>query len=91
MYNFSKDYDLLYELIKKGNVVCFVNYDFSRNQTDFVRDICQCKRTKSNDISFISRGHEYGAVNQWEIDKNSTELDLFYAECKSLDVEFIPF
>ena len=92
MYKLSKDYKLLYELIKKSNVVCFVNYDFSRNRTDFVRDICQCKRTKSNDISFVSRGHEYGCVSQWEIElKKCTEYDLFLSECKSLDVEFIPF
>ena len=91
MYNLSKDYKLLYELIQKANVVCFVNYDFRRNGTDFVRDICQCKRRKDNDITFVSRGHEYGGVSDWEIDDIHSEYDLFENECKSLDVEFIPF
>lgn len=92
MYKLSKDYNLLYQLIQTENVVCYVNYDFRRNQTDFVRDICQCKRTKANDITFVSRGHEYGSVSKWEIElEKTTELDLFLSECKSLDVEFIPF
>lgn len=90
MYKLSKDYKLLYELIQKDNVVCFVNYDLRRNNTDFVRDICQCKK-KTREIVFVSRGHEYGSVSDWNIDENHSELDLFLSECKSLDVEFVPF
>ena len=90
MYKLSKDYNLLYQLIETGAIVCFVNYDFTRSRTDFARDVCQCKRTKSNEITFVSRGHEYGSVSKWEIEvEKATELDLFLCECKSLDVAFI--
>lgn len=90
MYKLSKDYKLLYELIQKENVVCFVNYDFRRNNTDFVRDICQCKK-KATEIVFVSRGHEYGSISDWNIDEKHSELDLFVQECQSLNVEFVPF
>jgi len=91
MYQLSKDYQLLYQLIQKQSIVCFVDYDFYRNGKDKARDICQCKITKSKDITFISRGHEYGGVSQWEIElEKTTEYDLFLSECKSLNIEFIP-
>ena len=91
MYKLSKYYNLLYELIQKSNVVCYVNYNFRRNNVDFHRDICQCKKKSQNDIVFVSRGHEYGSVNYWDVDEQNTVFDLFLSECKSLDVEFIPF
>ena len=90
MYKLSKDYNLLYQLIQTNSIVCFVNYDFSRSGSDFARDICQCKRTKSNEIAFVSRGHEYGSVSKWEIEvEKTTELDLFLCQCKLLNVAFI--
>jgi hypothetical protein len=90
MYKLSKDYTLLYQLIQTGNVVCFVNYDYLRNGVDFLRDICQCKK-KKQEIVFVSRGHEYGSVSEWNIDEKYSEFLLFVKECNSLDVEFIPF
>ena len=90
MYKLSKDYKLLYELIQKGNVVCFVDYNFYRDNSKPSRDICQCKK-KAREIVFVSRGHEYGSVSDWNIDEKHSELDLFIKECQSLNVEFVPF
>lgn len=92
MYKLSKDYKLLFDLIQTDSVVCIVDYDFHRNGKNLSRDICRCKKKETIDsISFVSRGHQYGGVEDWMVDENSSLYDLFVQECESLNVEFIPF
>ena len=84
-YNYSKDYDALYEFICAGNeALCLVDY----LQVIEHRDVCKCKREKPFQIFFVSRGHEYGGVYPWYA-VNGFEKDLFIKECNSLNVEWI--
>jgi hypothetical protein len=91
-YTFSKDYELLYELVCKGyEIYCLVDYDIHRTGKDIARDACRCRRLESYHIQFIVRAMEYGGIYPFEKDKGS-EKDLFIENCKISNVEFaIPY
>lgn len=77
MYNLSRDYDKLYELVCKGIIAAgFVDYQECR-------DICQIRKTKFNSINFGVRGHSYS-----EIDLDDGK-DRFMKPCERLDLEWI--
>lgn len=85
-YTLSKDYNLLYELVKDGNEIpCWVHY--ARMDTI---DICRCRIPYGKQIDFGVRGHVYGGVDE-DAPKyfNITEKELFIKECEMLQVEFI--
>ncbi len=90
-YNLSKDYELLYSKICKGNeIACFVNYSFRSLEGKHPpsRDICLIRRRKEYDIDFLARGISYGSVSDYWKDKN-TEKEVFVSECKIMDIEWI--
>lgn len=88
-YNLSKDYEQLLQLICDGNeIACFVDYSYSKDDTNPCRDICKCRRHEECWIQFGVRGMQYGGVYKWQNDRG-TEKELFFKECERMNVEFI--
>jgi hypothetical protein len=89
-YKISKNYTQLFELICIGHEIpCIVDYSYPNNGTETYRSICRVRRFKEFDISFGSRGIEYGCVSYWHKENGEREIDYFVELCKSLNVEFI--
>ncbi len=83
MYQTSKDYSRLYDLICEGiEIACYVDYD-----SEF-RDICRCRKFAEYDILFSVRGCIYSQISEWHKNMGS-EKDVFIQECDSLNVEWI--
>ena len=90
-YNLSKDYFHLFRLLcDNKKIACFVNYQFRSLEGKYPphRDLCIAKRNSQYDISFGSRGIEYGSVSSFERNK-ANEFDLFKIECDRMNVEYI--
>lgn len=86
-YYLSQDYLEVYNfLISKNNLVAYVDYYFSENNT--ARDICNVRRFQKLDISFGVRGLQYGEVSPYS-KEDGTEYELFEKECKRLNASFI--
>ncbi len=80
---YSKDYDLLFDLVMDGNVIpAFVDYNFAKK---FVcRDVCKVVYNEtSNGILFIGRGIDYGTL------ESITDKTDFIKHCEYLNLEFI--
>lgn len=90
MYQLSKDYERLYSFIEGGHVpIAFVDYRF-RGDILPARDVCKVKRSDDGSINFISRGHGYGGVDVWLVEKYNEEMKTeFIKECQQLNVEWI--
>lgn len=87
MYNLSKDYALLWDLVANQGlqVACFIDYG---RGGDIFRDLCLCKRSKiSNIIEFTSRGICYGSSDDFF---DGSERLSFISVCEMSNVEFIP-
>lgn len=84
-YNLSKDYKLLFELVKAGNrMVCFVDYKWSEG-TEPCRDICTIR---NSNYEAQSRGNGYFGL----IDVDGTEDEMFQTfnnNCKASNLEWI--
>ncbi len=78
---YSKDYDLLFDLVMDGNVIpAFVDYNF--NKELICRDVCSVKTLEySSDIDFGVRGMSYM--------QSPKERKEFKQRCESLNLEFI--
>jgi hypothetical protein len=88
MYNLSKDYERLYELICDGNrVVAFVDYKFSGSE-HVMRDVCLVEKRKDNRIVGFSRGICYLEVNDWQT-PSLDEKECFIVDCKHVNLEFV--
>ena len=89
MYNLSRDYEKLFELICAGKIaVGFVDYKWSGDEV--LRDVCKIERTKENNIFIYARGHGYGSVYPFSIeDSGIKEKEYFILMCKSCNLEFI--
>lgn len=84
MYNVSKDYRALYDLINKGKrVICFADY---KPHSDWLpaRDICVARKSKYN-IEFQARGITYGAVDEWE----PQTFEYFEGLCRHINIEWV--
>lgn len=78
-YKTSKDYELLFELIKVQRVVCFV-----KNRT--VYDICANTPSLSKDIDIGVRGRSY----IYAVGKTEEEIKKdFISQCEDYELEFI--
>ena len=60
-YNFSRDYESLFNLIIQGFIsVGFVNYNLRNSNLAMSRDVCKIKITGKDRIEFCVRGMCYG-------------------------------
>jgi hypothetical protein len=89
-YRMSRNYTELFELICIGHEIpCIVDYFFRDDDVRKYRDICRVRRFAEFQISFGSRGVEYGSISSWHKENGEREIDYFVELCKSLNVEFI--
>ncbi len=59
-YNFSRDYDLMKWLLDNGfELVCYIDFDWRRDGTDIVRDVCRARKTPNGNYYLSVRGHGY--------------------------------
>ena len=86
-YNYSKDYDALYDFICAWNeALCLVNSEYDLDG----RDVCKCKKHNDYNISFKDSWHYFGGVyREKQKLKSESEKDLFIKECNSLNVEWV--
>jgi len=89
MYNLSRDYEKLFELICAGKIaVGFVDYQWSGDEV--LKDVCSINRFQENRINISVRGMSYGSVYPFMLeDFNKTEKELFIGLCRSCNLEFI--
>lgn len=89
MYKLSKDYELMYDYLIKGNdIFCLVDYDFFRDNREPIRDVCRCRRFDEYSIDFGARGICYGDVRNFH-KKEGTEKELFISQCKRMNLEWV--
>lgn len=91
-YDTSKDYKLLFELLKKGNMIlCIIDSVswFKSKEKHITRAICVAKRLSDYDINFGVPGIQYGGISNYDNDGKTTELKLFYAECRRMKLEWV--
>lgn len=83
-YKTSKDYELLFELVHKERVICYVPYK-SNSKT---KDVCQSQVLPIDGyISIGSRGIEYiSAMNNFN---GKTLKEDFIQQCQEIDLEFV--
>jgi len=87
MYELSKDYNKLYELICDGQIVAgFVDYD---GCDEIQRDIAMILRHKEFDISILVRGTTYASVWGYERKTRISEQELFIRACQRTNLEWI--
>ena len=88
MYNLSRDYRALFELLCAGNVALgFVNApDWCGKNAQ--KDPCKISRTAPFDIFIGVRGTGYGSVYPYQKDEGDEEF-LFAASCKYNDLEWV--
>lgn len=81
-YQTSKDYAHLKELLDAGQyVVCFVDFDMSKDMAYKFQDICLASK-KQYEYDFAVRGISYLSFNfKWDTD--------FESLCKCYGVEFL--
>lgn len=92
MYDLSKDYEKLYELICDGNrVVAFVDYSFHGGEVNkrVMRDVCLVEKRKDNRIVGFVRGICYFEIEDWQT-PSLDEKECFLVDCKQCNLEFIP-
>jgi hypothetical protein len=91
IYNLSKDYERLYNIICAGQVAAaFVDYSFNGKGGKHVfKDLCAVKKRGLWDIDFYVRGTSYDSVSDlWS--HLGSEKDVFILCCEGLNLEFIP-
>lgn len=91
MYNFSKNYDDLYDLVIAGHrVVAFVDYSFRDSLLGHVmRDVCIVEKRKNGSLTGFVRGISYFEVEDWQTPE-LTMKESFIVDCKNANLEFIP-
>ncbi len=89
-YEYSKDYDVLYEKVCTGfEPLCLVDYDFIPKTGKPSRDVCRIRRFDEFDIIIGARGIQYGGVGRWHQKGKITERELFVTACKELNLEWV--
>ena len=91
MYNLSKNYDDLYDLVIAGHrVVAFVDYSFGDSLIGHVmRDVCVVEKRKNGSLTGFVRGISYFEVEDWQTPE-LTMRESFIVDCKNANLEFIP-
>ena len=82
MYDFSKDYEKLYDLVRDGHrVVAFVDYSFRGSLTGHVmRDVCIVEKRKGGSLVGFVRGISYFEVEDWQTPE-LTMRESFVVDC----------
>lgn len=86
-YEVSKDYDLLWNLIKKenkNNIVVFVDYSYLNDTSPPCRDVAKL-RNNDNSLQISVRGMEYSG---WYLN-NQPNLEQFKKFCEKINLTFI--
>lgn len=67
-YQLSRDYELLYQLVKDGHeIVCFVDHNFSISDKEHIcRDVACAVFTKNNTLEIRVRGRCYIQIDDIE-------------------------
>lgn len=86
-YNFSEDYNKLFDLICQGFTIVGFCYDFLHE----TKDVLQIKRTGEYSIRFSVRGLEYHGIYPSDKDliPNCTERQLFVSACIKINLKWI--
>lgn len=89
MYNLSKDYDRLFDLLLEGQeVVGFVDYDCGTGRV--WRDVCSIRRIEEYRIIACCRGITYVSVDPWlKEDSALSERELFCGMCRDANLEWV--
>lgn len=88
MYNLSRNYKKLFDLVCEGKVAAaFVDYSFRQDGANF-RDVCLVKRHKPFDINICARGISYGDIYPF-MENDGTEEEVFKRSCGSVNLEWI--
>lgn len=91
-YKRSKNYvEAFKNLFQEKYMICFVDFRFrgEPETEEPSRDICSC-RYKENEITFGSRGIEYGSVDIENM-SDYAAAKKFFRECERLNAEFVLF
>jgi len=90
LYNLSKDYEKLYQLICDGHRVAAWadSYSMGDPEGNHCRDICEVRRIGDYEIMISCRGTSYGYV--WPFMKNEgPEKSLFVRACRACELEWV--
>lgn len=88
LYNLSRDYQKLYQLICDGHTAAgFVDFCFMGDEHIY-RDICQIKKEEPYRIFISCRGTLYGGIYPFMSDKGAEE-ELFIRDCEGANLEWI--
>jgi len=89
MYNLSRDYKKLFDLICEGKVAAaFVDYRFREAEGYVHRDVCLVKRHGPFQINISARGISYGDIYPF-MEKDGTEEEVFKRSCGWVNLEWI--
>ena len=96
-YNLSKDYEKLYDLISKGEVIIgFVDFLHEKENLQPSKDVIQIKKIQGiRQIEIYCRGRCYGSVDEYLFDdipdnkKDTFEKEFFIKICKKNNLEWI--
>lgn len=94
IYNLSKDYKKLYDLVMAGHKIpCYITYDFNNGRGTRVlmtTDLTECKVLDKNEdfeqIVLSTRGCSF--MNLYTKVEDDA-VSYFFAECKKYDLQFI--
>jgi hypothetical protein len=90
MYNLSKDYEKLYDLICNNNIIiCFLDYEYNDNDIECKRDVAQIIKDKEGDILIYARGIIYESIYSSFQELPAPKKELFIEICKKSNVEWI--
>lgn len=79
-YETSKDYQLLFELMKRNRIICFIPFDEEFEDGYILKDVCQTKATDEGYFDVSARGYSYiTAFNRED----------FIKKCESAKLEFV--
>lgn len=85
IYQTSKAYYLLYQLLKRGEqIICFIDYDFY-DRGPKGRDICRASFDSINGCNFDARGIGY----MWMPAERFEDYEFFEKSCEKLNVEWV--
>ena len=88
LYNTSRDYDKLFDLIEAGHrIVCLVDFRFrgEGEDTPASRDICSTKKTYYGDIDIGARGISYISIFNGAKDKKQ----VFKIWCEKVNLAWL--
>lgn len=90
MYQLSKDYNALFDLLLKGEEpVCFVDNKHDESPR-VARDVCRVRRAREYNIIAVSRGTIYFSVDPWLKEESAlSEREIFCGICDGVNLEWI--